>query len=89
MQRMLQPDTTSDEYRTADLGVAAYVLVAHGAPLLRVEWDGPRAFFVFPAVTEAAARLFYQPGRNAVDARAFHMALRELRGLTRREERRW
>lgn len=88
MQRMPQPDTASDEYRTADLGVGAF-LVARGAPLLRVEWDGSRAFFVFPAAAEAAARLFYQPGQNVVDARAFHVALRELRGLTRHSERRW
>ncbi len=70
------------EFQTSDLGVAAF-LVAHETPLLRVETDAQRCVFVFPGEAADVALRFYQPGRNLVDGRRFHLALRELRGLAR------
>lgn len=82
MQRMTKPRATpADEYGTSDLGIAAFCL-SLDLPLLRVE-QGERARFIFPGSAADTARLFYQPGRNLVDARRFHISLRELRGLTR------
>jgi hypothetical protein len=78
--------TPADEYGTTDLGIAAFLL-ARDLPLLRVE-QGERVRFVFPGSAEETAVLFYQPGRNLVEARKFHMGLRELRGLARGEGRR-
>jgi hypothetical protein len=84
MQQMSRPRSTRlDEFRTSDLGIAAF-LVAQETPLLRVENGGERTFFVFPGSAEEAASRFYQPGKNLVDARRFHFSLRELRGLTKR-----
>jgi len=81
---MNQPVTTpTDEYSTSDLGQAAFLL-AREAPLLRVDNEGGRARFVFPAAAGELSKLFFQPGRNLVDARRFHFNLRELRGLARR-----
>ncbi len=79
--------TPADEFETSDLGIAAF-LVAREFPLLRVETGEARVRFVFPASAEEATRLFYQPGRDLVSARRFHLSLRELRGLTRPERRR-
>ena len=76
----------SDEFSTSDLGQGAFLL-AKDFPLLRVDQTAPRVAFVFPKGAEQTARLFYQPGQNLVDARKFHLSLRELRGLTRQE--RW
>ena len=88
MHRMPQPESTrAEEFETSDLGVAAF-LVARELPLLRVEHGGERVLFVFPESGERTARQFYQPGQNLVDARKFHINLRELRGLTRPERRR-
>jgi hypothetical protein len=85
---MNQPeDIPSSEYATSDLGQAAFLL-AREIPLLRVEREGERARFVFPVSASETSKLFYQPGRNMVDARRFHMNLRELRGLARGEGRR-
>jgi hypothetical protein len=88
MQQMTTPRATpaGDEYETSDLGIAAFCL-ALDLPLLRVE-QGERVRFIFPGSAEDTARLFYMPGRNLVDARKFHISLRELRGLTRAEGRR-
>jgi hypothetical protein len=87
MQEMTKPSVTpADEYETSDLGIAAFCL-ARDLPLLRVE-QAERVRFVFPGSAEETARLFYMPGRNLVDARKFHLSLRELRGLTRAEGRR-
>ncbi len=72
----------SEEFLTADLGLAAF-LTALDAPLLAVRFDGRRAIFVFPATVESLGRKFYQPGSDVVSARRFHMALRDLRGLAR------
>lgn len=80
---MNQPETIpADEYVISDLGQAAFLL-AREQPLLRVDHDGERATFVFPGSAKAVGRLFYQPGQNLVDARRFHLSLRELRGLAR------
>ncbi len=81
---MNQPTDTPDEYRTSDLGQAAYLL-ARDVPLLRVDHEGDRATFVFPGTARGTGRLFYHPGQNSVDARRFHLSLRELRGLARGE----
>ena len=70
------------EFRTDDLGVAAF-LVAHEVPLLRIDVEEQRSCFAFPAHAKDIALRFYQPGRNLVDGRRFHLALRELRGLAR------
>lgn len=78
---MIQPVILSDEYLTSDLGQAAY-LVACDVPLLRVD-PGDRATFVFPGPARERAMLFFQPGRGVVEARKFHLALRDLRGLSR------
>jgi hypothetical protein len=78
------PISRPEEYRTPDLGIAAFLL-SKEVPLLRVDNAGERAFFVFPGGTEKTAQLFYQPGKNMVDARRFHLNLRELRGLARRQ----
>jgi hypothetical protein len=87
MQEMTKPRATpADEYETSDLGIAAFCL-ARDLPLLRVE-QAERVRFVFPGSAKDTAALFYQPGRNLVDARKFHMGLRELRGLTRPERSR-
>ena len=87
MQQMTKPrPAPADEYGTSDLGVAAFCL-SLDLPLLRVE-QGERVRFVFPGSAKNTAALFYQPGRNLVDARKFHISLRELRGLTRPERRR-
>jgi len=78
------PSAPTDEYATSDLGEAAY-LVAKGLPLLRVDHGTVRATFVFPAGAQRMAPSFRLPGSNLVDARRFHAALRELRGLARGE----
>lgn len=83
---MSQPKPESDEFGTSDLGQAAFLLVRE-LPLLRVDHGGERVVFVFPGSAEQTAHLFYRPGQNLVDARKFHLSLRELRGLTRQE--RW
>lgn len=75
-----------EDFRTSDLGQAAFLL-AKDTPLLRVEHEGPRAFFIFPETAKSIAELFYFPGKNLVDARRFHLSLRELRGLSRGERR--
>jgi hypothetical protein len=85
---MSSPESSSDEYQTADLAVSAF-LVTKGYPLLGVHYNGAKAFFRFPASAEATARLFFQPGRNLVDARLFHYNVRELRGMTKEAARRW
>lgn len=77
-------DTSTDEYTTSDLGQAAFLL-AREMPLLRVDHQGQRATFVFPASAGGVAWLFFRPGQNLVDARRFHLSLRELRGLARGE----
>ena len=83
MQQMVQPRATQpDEFRTSDLGIAAF-LVAQDTPLLRIENGGERVFFVFPGSAGQSATRFYRPGDNLVDARRFHFSLRELRGLTK------
>lgn len=79
-------DASTDEFKTSDLGQAAF-LVSREIPLLRVDREDWRATFVFPAPAEAVARLFYQPGKDTVSARRFHLSLRELRGLARGEGR--
>ena len=76
-----------DEFATPDLGVSAF-LVASGFPLLRVDTGTARAQFIFPGSAAETAHLFYQAGRNSVDARRFHVALRDLRGLARGSGRR-
>ena len=73
-----------DEFTTSDLGTAAFV-VAKDFPLLRVDRSDTRVRFVFPGGTKTVADLYALPGRAVVDARRFHVALRELRGLTRPE----
>ncbi len=84
MQQMAQSKSSHpDEYRTSDLGIAAFIF-AQDFPLIRVENGGPRVSFVFPRTAEQAAARFYRPGENLIDARRFHFCLRELRGLTRR-----
>lgn len=82
---MNAPMPTADEYETSDLGVAAY-LAARDFPLLRVE-PGDRAKFIFPGPAKKVAEVFYLPGSNMVDARKFHVLLRQLRGLARGERR--
>jgi len=81
MAMPMPPSTIADEFRTRDLGISAF-LVARETPLLRTEQEGRITIFVFPGSAETLARLFYHPGQNTVDARKFHVALRELRGLT-------
>ena len=78
------PTDPIDEYTTSDLGEAAY-LVAKGLPLLRVDRGAVRATFVFPGNAQRVVPSFRLPGSNLVDARRFHAALRELRGLARGE----
>lgn len=88
MEQMTTPDARpTDEYRTSDLGLASF-LVAKELPLLRAEEERGRVFFVFPGSAGRTAMLFYQAGANLVDARRFHLTLRELRGLTRGASRR-
>jgi hypothetical protein len=84
MQQMIQPKF-ADEYKTTDLGIAAFLL-AKQLPLLRVDDSEKRVLFVFPGGAAELANRFYWPGANLVDARRFHLSLRELRGLTRRKE---
>ena len=74
--------TNGDEFLTPDLGLAAF-LVAKALPLLRVDHGPDRAQFVFPRTAVAVARTFHLRGSNLVDAKSFHAALRELRGLAR------
>jgi hypothetical protein len=74
--------TTREEFQTSDLGLAAF-LVARALPLLRVEHGPERARFVFPQSAAALAQTFNLRGSNLVDAKSFHAALRELRGLAR------
>jgi hypothetical protein len=81
-QSTTTPTDPTDEYTSSDLGQSAFVLTCEW-PLLRVDHDGPRAVFVFPGPARDVARLFFMPGRNLVDARKFHLNLRELRGLAR------
>lgn len=78
--------TPCDDFLTSDLGEAAF-LVAKALPLLRVEHGPDRAYFVFPSGAAALARTFHLRGSNLVDAKSFHAALRELRGLARAERR--
>ncbi len=78
------PAGIPDEFHTSDLGEGAY-LVAKGLPLLRVDHGAVRATFVFPASAARVAPSFRLPGINLVDAKRFHAALRELRGLARGE----
>jgi hypothetical protein len=85
MKGCLMP--TTDEFETSDLGEAAF-LVAKSLPLLRVEHGPVRATFVFPGAAARVAPAFRLPGSNLVDAKRFHAALRELRGLARGEVRR-
>ena len=85
---MPSPESSPDEYQTADLAVSAF-LVTNGLPLLGFQHDGAKVFFRFPRGAEDTARLFFQPGRNLVDARLFHFNLRELRGMTKEAGRRW
>ena len=73
-----------DEFTTSDLGTAAFV-VTKDFPLLRVDRTDARVRFVFPGGAKPVADLYALPGRAVVDARRFHFALRELRGLTRPE----
>jgi hypothetical protein len=73
---------TGEEFLTSDLGLAAF-LVARALPLLRVEHGPLRAQFVFPQSAADLARTFNLRGSNLVDAKSFHAALRELRGLAR------
>jgi hypothetical protein len=75
-----------DEFLTSDLGEAAF-LVAKAIPLLRVEHGPDRAAFVFPGGAATLARTFHLRGSNLVDAKSFHAALRELRGLARERGR--
>jgi hypothetical protein len=79
---MATPDRTPDEFRTPDLGISAF-LVTKDFPLLRVDHEGERAFFVFPGPAERTAALYHLPGSNLIDASRFHYSLRELRGLAR------
>ncbi len=82
-EEMSKPIALSpDEYRTADLPVAA-LLVTLEVPLLAVRSDGRRALFIFPRSAEATACRFWQPGEDSVSARRFYMSLRELRGMAR------
>jgi hypothetical protein len=78
----MMPTISTAEFQTSDLGVAAF-LVAKALPLLRVDHGSERAVFVFPADAALVARTFHLRGSNLVDARGFHAALRELRGLAR------
>lgn len=75
-------DDPAQVFLTHDLGIASY-LVAKDWPLLRVEHAGARAVFAFPPGAAQAAGTFRLPGSNSVDARRFHLALRELRALAR------
>lgn len=70
------------EFSTSDLGEAAFC-ATKGAELLRIEMTGDRAWFCFQG-DSAMVRSFHTPGQNLVDAKAFHAALRGLRGLARR-----
>lgn len=85
---MKTPTTQPDEFLTGDLGQAALV-VANDVPLLEVRSKGRHAVFVFPATAEPLARKFFQPGKDLVSARKFHMALRDLRGLAREATKEW
>lgn len=76
------PPIPPDDFKTSDLGLAAFLLTLQ-FPLLQITFEGSRASFVFPGTAHGEAKLFWQPGRNAVDARAFHSNLRELRRLAR------
>jgi hypothetical protein len=82
---MFQPQV-SDEFRTSDLGIGAFLL-AREFPLLRVEHGRERAVFVFPASAADTAKSFYSPSDSMVSARLFHYSLRELRGLARGDRR--
>jgi len=73
--------TDEREYRTADLGLAAF-LVARGHPLARLDGRrGDRRVFCFDTRAEAAAPLFYRDDK--VGARTFANALRDLKALVR------
>lgn len=83
---MTTPSLPPDEYETGDLGTAAF-LTAKEFPLLRVERGERNASFVFPGSARSVAGDFYRPGGNLVDARKFHVLLRQLRGLARGDRR--
>ena len=73
--------TNEDEYRTTDLGLAAF-LVARGHPLMRLEGRcGDRRVFCFPTAAEGSAPLFHRDA--SVPARTFANAIRDLKALVR------
>jgi len=72
------------EFATNDLATASF-LVTREVPLLRVDWEGSRASFIFPDSARETARLLFVPGQDLVPARRFHQTMRELRGLARGE----
>ncbi len=72
------------EFRTHDLGQAAYVQ-ASGFPLKRLERDGPRRFvFVFEARAARVAEGFFQ--NDPIRAWDFFNAVRCLKARIRNEK---
>ena len=66
-------------YRTRDFWLAS-ALTATGCRLLRLEWDGPQAWFVFDdeSSCEARANQYWQ-GKLRVSAKGMADALRTLK----------
>ncbi len=72
--------TQPDEFRTSDLYLAAF-LVAQGQPLLRVEREGGRVYFIFPNVqrTRELQSQFFNNG--IVGVGDFRRSLQDLKTL--------
>lgn len=75
----------TDEFRTSDLGCAAFLL-AKGVPVLGLvpTVDGKRKLFRFEAKERGVAAGYYQNG--LVEARTFFNAIRDVRSMLRNQE---
>jgi hypothetical protein len=70
-----------DEFCTADLGCAGF-LIAHGVSLLGIQpSDGRRQIFRFPSTARNLARGYLR--NDLVPARAYFCAVRDLKAMLR------